>query len=320
MQPNLKILVTGAAGFIGFHTCLALLKSAEVWGLDNFDPYYSLKLKRARAALLKDEGVHLVEEDICDKKKLIKLIEKEKFTHIIHLAAQAGVRHSLLVPEAYIKSNIDGFLSVLEAVRKFPHIKLIYASSSSVYGQNKKTPYSVEDRTDHQASLYGVTKKANELMAESYHHLFDLDLVGLRFFTVYGPWGRPDMAYFSFAKAIENEETIHLYNYGECQRDFTYVDDIVNGIISCLSIPKGNYIFNLGNNQPVTLLKFVSILEDLLGKKAKTELFPLQPGDVVATWADIEQSKKILGFHPQTSLEEGLAKFITWFKENKSLA
>ena len=314
MSKQFNILVTGAAGFIGYHTALAL-KGHTVIGLDNFDPYYSVKLKRLRAQKLAKEGICLVEGDILDKKRLLELIEKHKITHIIHLAAQAGVRHSLKHPEDYIKANVEGFLSVLEAVRVHPEIKLIYASSSSVYGLNKKTPYSTDDRVDRPASLYGATKRMNELMAESYHHLFGLDLVGLRFFTVYGPWGRPDMAYFLFTQAIMEGREIDLFNFGACERDFTYIDDIVSGIKGCLTLPRGLSIYNLGNHKPVKLVHFVETLEKLLGKKVEKRLLPLQAGDVVATWADIGPSINDLGYHPKTSIEEGLAHFVKWYKD-----
>lgn len=310
----MSILVTGAAGFIGFHTMLAL-KKYPILGVDNFDPYYSLELKQARVSLLKKEGLHVIEGDVTDKKMLLALIDKHNISKIIHLAAQAGVRYSLENPEAYLHSNVEGFLAVLEAVRARPEIKLIYASSSSVYGLNEKIPFAVTDASDKPASLYGVTKKTNELMAAAYHHLFGLDLVGLRFFTVYGPWGRPDMAYFLFTKAIEEGGVIDLYNFGNCRRDFTYITDIVAGIEKCLSLTKGNYLFNLGNHQPVSLIYFVETLERLLQKKAKTRLLPLQPGDVVATFADITESERTLGYFPRTSLEEGLAQFVAWYKD-----
>jgi UDP-glucuronate 4-epimerase len=315
MAKTLKILITGAAGFIGFHTALAL-KDHSVIGYDNFDPYYSVDLKKARTAILKEAGISVITGDLNDRKRLFDLMEQERFTHIIHLAAQAGVRHSLKVPEDYVRANIDGFLSILELARSYPETKVVYASSSSVYGLNTKMPYSVADPTDHQASFYGVTKKTNELMAASYHHLFDLDLVGLRFFTVYGPWGRPDMAYYTFSKAIVEGRPIDLYNYGNCKRDFTYVDDIVEGIKGALNLSRGNTIFNLGNNQPVTLLHFVETLETLLGKKTEKILLPLNPGDVPATWADISLSQEKLHFHPKTSLQEGLSHFVDWFKKH----
>lgn len=310
----MSILVTGAAGFIGFHTLLSLGKKKGV-GIDNFNPYYDVTLKRRRAQILRERGIEVIEGDVVDSPLLLKLLDEHQVTTIIHLAAQAGVRHSLADPHAYVHANITGFLSILEAVRSRPHIKLIYASSSSVYGLNEKLPYAVEDRTDQQASLYGVTKKTNELMAQSYHHLFQLDLVGLRFFTVYGPWGRPDMAYFLFTKAILEDKPIDLYNFGACQRDFTYIDDIVKGIKACFELPKGHFLFNLGNHRPVTLSYFVETLERLLDKKAHKNLLPPQPGDVVATFADIQESQNQLNFHPTTTIEEGLAHFIAWYKE-----
>ncbi|MCB1114311.1 MAG: GDP-mannose 4,6-dehydratase [Chlamydiia bacterium] len=309
-----RILVTGAAGFIGYHTALAL-KDHHVVGYDNFDPYYSVELKKERARRLKEAGIEVINADINDKHTLFQLMEKERFTHIIHLAAQAGVRYSLKAPEAYIRSNIDGFLSVLELVRKYPETKLVYASSSSVYGLNEKIPYSIHDRTDSQASLYGVTKKSNELMAQTYHHLFDADCVGLRFFTVYGPWGRPDMAYFSFSQAIMEGKAIELYNFGNCMRDFTYIDDIVAGILGALDLDRGNRVFNLGNHEPVTLMEFVETLEVVIGKKAEKRLLPMQPGDVTQTFADIKESSEALNFYPKTSLKEGLSHFVKWGKE-----
>lgn len=309
----MSILVTGAAGFIGFH----LLKSLDIKGvgIDNFDPYYDVTLKRRRVEILKQNDIDVVEGDVTDHVQLLKLIDEHHITTLVHLAAQAGVRYSLVNPQAYLQANVNGFLSVLEAVRARPHIKLIYASSSSVYGTNEKLPYAVGDRTDRQASFYGVTKKTNELMAQSYHHLFNLDLVGLRFFTVYGPWGRPDMAYFLFTKAILEERAIDLYNFGDCLRDFTYIDDIVKGIKGCFNLSRGNFLFNLGNHRPVTLSYFVETLEKLLHKEARKNLLPPQPGDVIATFADIEESQKMLNFQPTTSVEEGLYRFTEWYKE-----
>lgn len=306
-----EYLITGAAGFIGFHTARKLKNGI---GIDNFNDYYDPRLKRDRAAILKKEGFEVVEGDVCDDALLDRIIEQHKPKAIIHLAAQAGVRYSLKNPKSYLKSNIDGFLSVLEAVRRNPGIKLIYASSSSVYGRNEKIPYSVSDRTDKQASLYGVTKKANELMADTYHHLFGIHVCGLRFFTVYGPWGRPDMAYSTFSDAIRSGKEIELFNFGECERDFTYIEDIVEGIAASLEV-EGSNVFNLGNNTPVKLTEFVSILEKLWGKKAVVNLKPLQKGDVVKTFADIKESRKKIGFSPKTSLEEGLKKYVDWHKD-----
>lgn len=306
-----KILVTGAAGFIGFHTAMHL---KDVVGIDNFNNYYSPKLKRDRAKELAKANIAVIEGDINDRELLKKIINEHKITTIVHLAAQAGVRYSIEHPESYLKANVEGFLNILEVLRLFPKIKLIYASSSSVYGLNQKTPYSETDVTDQQASLYGVTKKMNELMARNYHHLYGLNVVGLRFFTVYGPWGRPDMAYFSFSEAINKGQKINLYNFGNCERDFTYIDDIVKGIVAAIEKGKAAQIYNLGNHQPVKLLEFVGILEKLWEKKAITELKPLAPGDVEKTYADIDLSSKELGFKPTTSLEEGLKKFVEWHK------
>lgn len=306
-----KILVTGAAGFIGFHTSLRL---QNVVGLDNLNDYYDPELKKARVKILNDNGIEVKVGNVADLTFLSDIVKKYQVEAIVHLAAQAGVRYSLINPQSYIESNINGFLSVLEVVRANPHIKLVYASSSSVYGQNEKVPYSIHDPTDSQASLYGVTKKSNELMAATYHHLYKIDATGLRFFTVYGPWGRPDMAYFSFTEKILKGETIELYNFGNCERDFTYIDDIVDGIQASLKLKPGLRIYNLGNHKPVKLLDFVAILENHLGKKANTILKPLQPGDVVKTYADITESEKDLGFTPKTHIDEGLKKFVEWHK------
>ena len=326
-----RILVTGAAGFIGYHTALAL-KDHHVVGYDNFDPYYSVELKKERARRLKEAGIEVINADINDKHTLFQLMEKERFTHIIHLAAQAGVRYSLKAPEAYIRSNIDGFLSVLELVRKYPETKLVYASSSSVYGLNEKIPYSIHDRTDSQASLYGVTKKSNELMAQTYHHLFDADCVGLRFFTVYGPWGRPDMAYFSFSQAIMEGKAIELYNFGNCMRDFTYIDDIVEGICRLLEQPAGAdpdwqatdpnparssapyRVYNIGNSQPVQLLRYIEVIEECLGCKARLNLLPMQPGDVEDTYADVSALRSAVNYQPATSIETGVRRFVDWYR------
>jgi UDP-glucuronate 4-epimerase len=307
------ILITGIAGFIGYHTAQALHPAHKVIGLDNMNTFGSLPLKQARRKTLSSLGIPISTLDINDRPALLQLIENQKIDHIIHLAAQAGVRYSLENPALYIDSNIHGFLSILEAVRKHPHIKLIYASSSSVYGLNNKIPYSIPDRTDQQASLYGTTKKTNELMAANYHHLFNLDLTGLRFFTVYGPWGRPDMAYFSFTQKLFAGETLDLYHNGLCERDFTYIDDIVSGIQSALALPKGNHLFNLGGEKPVTVLHFLSLLEKWTGKKGQTRLLPLQKGDVIRTFADISESKKQLGFSPKVPLDEGLRRFVDWY-------
>ena len=311
-----RCLVTGSAGFIGFHSALALKKRGDtVVGLDNFNDYYDPKLKFAREKILKDHGIETVHGDLCDEGLLNSLLEENSISHFIHLAAQAGVRYSLKNPQAYVHSNLQGFTCVLEAVRRHPAIKLCYASSSSVYGLNKKVPYSVKDPTDQQASFYGVTKKANELMAATYHHLYNIAVTGLRFFTVYGPWGRPDMALFSFTDAILQEKPVDIYNYGKMSRDFTYIDDIVAGILAAVDLEGRNELFNLGNHKPVEILTFVEILEEALGKKAIKQLKPLQPGDIVSTYADITESLEKLHFSPKTSIEDGIPKFVEWYKK-----
>lgn len=313
---NKKIVVTGAAGFIGFHIALQLKRRGDqVIGYDNFNDYYSVQLKRDRAKELLKAGIEIVEGDIQDSEKLKITVENHHATHILHLAAQAGVRYSIQNPSSYLKSNIDGFLNVLEICREYPAVKLVYASSSSVYGLNKKLPYSTEDRTDKQASLYGVTKKANELMAQTYHHLFGVRAIGLRFFTVYGPWGRPDMAYFSFTKAILENKPIEIFNHGHMTRDFTYIDDIVDGILASIDSDLNFGLFNLGHHHPEKLMHLIDILERELELKAKRVLLPMQPGDVLATYADIQDSTDQLNFMPSVSLEVGLKKFVRWYKE-----
>lgn len=311
-----QIFITGAAGFIGYHMALKLKQRGDhVVGFDNFNSYYSPELKRARVNELLKNGITVIEGDLQDFDTLKKGIEEHQTTHLLHLAAQAGVRYSLQYPASYVRSNIDGFLNVLEVCRQYPQMKLIYASSSSVYGQNKKLPYSVEDRTDKQASFYGVTKKANELMAQTYHHLFAIPMIGLRFFTVYGPWGRPDMAYFSFTQAILENRPIEIYNYGQMRRDFTYIDDIVSGVLAAIDSQLPYGLFNLGHHHPEELGHMVMILERELGVKAQKILLPMQPGDVLSTFADIEESSRQLGFVPKVSLEEGLKHFVKWYRD-----
>jgi UDP-glucuronate 4-epimerase len=310
-----RILVTGAAGFIGYHLSRHLIQRGDqVFGLDNFNDYYAPELKYGRAAALKQLGVEVVVGDILNPPLLEKLVQQHQITHVVHLAAQAGVRYSLINPDAYLATNIQGFLNVLELCRKYPHLYLTYASSSSVYGTNKSTPFSIENRTDHQASFYGVTKKTNELMAQTYHHLYQIPVTGLRFFTVYGPWGRPDMAYYSFTKAILEERPIDVYNFGNMSRDFTYVDDIVSGIAAAVDLESSYELFNLGNHRPEALLTLIQCLEEALNKKAILNYLPMQSGDVETTFADIEHSKLKLGFYPKTSLREGIHQFADWYR------
>lgn len=310
-----KILITGICGFIGFHLSQALLKRGDaVVGLDNFNAYYTPELKRARERHLVAQGIEINEADLSDKAFLQKLFEKHSFTHVLHLAAQAGVRYARENPEAYIKSNIEGFLAVLETLRHHPETVLTYASSSSVYGCNEKIPFSTTDRTDRPANLYAATKKAGELMAYSYHHLYGIKTTGLRYFTVYGPWGRPDMAYYSFTDAILKGDPIRLFNQGQMARDFTYIDDVVAGTISALDLNAGYEVFNLGNHRPEPLLRLVEILEKELGKKAKIILEKPSPGEVETTYADIALSTEKLGFFPKTNLEEGLSRFVHWYR------
>lgn len=311
-----EVFITGAAGFIGFHLARFLHQRGDrVVGYDNFNPYYDVKLKRDRAEELKKMGITVLEGDICDFEALNKAIGHRQTTHLIHLAAQAGVRYSIQNPRSYIKSNVEGFLNILEYCRHHLNTKLIYASSSSVYGTNHKIPFSVEDHTDQPASLYGATKKTNELMAYSYHHLFGIPVTGLRFFTVYGPWGRPDMAYSLFTRAILQDQPIEIFNQGKMKRDFTYIDDIVDGIAAAMDVKDGCRLYNLGNHKSEELLHLIALIEKELGKKAQKILLPMQPGDVVSTFADIEATTADLGFVPKVSLEEGIHKFIQWYKE-----
>lgn len=313
-----KILVTGAAGFIGFHLAKALHARGDfVVGYDNYNSYYDPELKFGRTDILKTLGVEIIKGDICDKDQLEALVAENEITHIAHLAAQAGVRFSLEDPGAYVKTNVEGFVNILEVCRSHPGVKLTYASSSSVYGLNTKIPFSETDRTDQQASLYGATKKSNELMASTYHHLFKIPVTGLRFFTVYGPWGRPDMAYYSFTKNILEEKSIDIFNHGKMLRDFTYIDDIINGTIAAIDLESSCEIFNLGNHQPVELDTFLQIIEDTVGKKAIRNMLPMQPGDVTSTYADISHSQDKLGFQPKTSLEEGIPCFVEWYISQK---
>ncbi|MDD1139352.1 NAD-dependent epimerase/dehydratase family protein [Pseudomonas sp. TNT2022 ID233] len=321
----MTVLVTGAAGFIGYHTVKRLgLLGQEVVGIDNLNDYYSVDLKQARLEQLSGlRGFNFETLDIVDKPALMALFKTHDFTEVVHLAAQAGVRYSLDNPDAYAQSNLVGFLNVLEACRYHPPAHLIYASSSSVYGANSKLPYSVDDAVEHPVSLYAATKRANELLADSYCHLYGLKASGLRFFTVYGPWGRPDMALFKFTEAILQGRPIDIYNQGQMARDFTYVDDIVESIVRlCPKPPETdkeaegvNRIFNLGRGKPVALLDFVDCLEQALGIKARRNMLPMQAGDVIKTWADVSALAQWIGFSPQVEVEEGVAQFVNWYRQ-----
>lgn len=310
-----NVVVTGAAGFIGYHLMKALIERGDrVVGLDNFNDYYDPSLKRARSSHLMEMGADVVEADVRDSRALESVFGSIKATHVVHLAAQAGVRYSIDNPRAYLDSNLDGFLQVLELCRNHAGTPLTYASSSSVYGLNQKVPFAETDQTDSQASLYGATKKANELMASTYHHLYQIPVTGLRFFTVYGPFGRPDMAYYSFTKAIFEGLPINVFNHGKMQRDFTYVDDIVSGIVSAIDRESKREVFNLGNSSPEELGQFIKIIEEKTGLKAQLNYLPMQPGDVEKTFADISHSQKVLGFVPQTNLDVGIGKFVDWYR------
>ena len=312
----MNILITGAAGFIGFHTSLFLLKKHNILGVDNLNNYYDIKLKKDRLSVLKEyKNFRFVKSDIEDK-RLISKLKKEKIDIIINLAAQAGVRHSLKDPYSYINSNVLGQINMLEFAKKNDVKKFLYASSSSVYGGNKILPFSVKDRVDNPVSLYAASKKSTELLAECYSHLFNINCIGLRFFTVYGPWGRPDMATFIFTKRILEKKTINIFNYGKMLRDFTYIDDIVKGIEGAVNLKKNNNhkIYNLGNSHPEILSDFISIIEKNLNLKAKKKFLPMQPGDVKKTCADINESKRDLKFNPKTTIEKGIPLFISWYK------
>lgn len=330
----MKILVTGAAGFVGFHLAKRLVNEGhEVVGIDNINDYYDTKLKKDRLKVLESlEGFQFYKMGLEDRLSMEDLFKSHSFHTVINLAAQAGVRYSLENPHAYIDSNLVGFTNILEACRHFEVKHLIYASSSSVYGANKKMPFSVEDSVDHPVSLYAATKKANELLAHTYSHLYNLPTTGLRFFTVYGPWGRPDMAYFSFTKNILAGEPIKVFNHGKMKRDFTYIGDIVEGIVRLLDkapqsnpdwdrlnpVPSSSYapykVYNIGNNQPVELMTFINALENALGKKANMEFLPMQPGDVEATFADIDALTEDVGFNPATPIDKGLKEFVNWYE------
>ncbi|WP_150428184.1 NAD-dependent epimerase [Dechloromonas sp. CZR5] len=331
----MKILVTGAAGFIGMTTSLRLLaRGDEVVGLDNLNDYYEVSLKESRLKRLTAlPGFRFVKLDVGDRAGMEKLFAEEKFDKVIHLAAQAGVRYSIQNPHAYVDSNLVGFINILEGCRHNKVQHLVYASSSSVYGGNTKMPFSEHDSVDHPVSLYAATKKANELMAHTYSHLYGLPTTGLRFFTVYGPWGRPDMALFLFTKAILEGRPIDVFNHGNMKRDFTYVDDIVEGVIRVLdrnAAANPDYdpiaadpatsnvpyrVFNIGNNNPVQLLDFIGAIEEALGQKAEKRLLPLQDGDVPATYANTDQLNDWVGFVPGTTVQEGVARFVAWYRD-----
>lgn len=327
-------LVTGCAGFIGFHVAKRLLAEGKsVVGLDNLSEYYDVNLKRARLSQLTVlPNFRFVRVDLADREGIAGLFQNEHFDRVVHLAAQAGVRYSLTNPHAYIEANLVGFANILEGCRHSSVDHLVFASSSSVYGANTRMPFSVHDNVDHPVSLYAASKKANELMAHVYAHLYRLPCTGLRFFTVYGPWGRPDMALFLFTKAILEDAPIDVYNYGKMRRDFTYIEDVVEGVVRVMEkIPEPNpgwsgdhpdcgsslapyRIYNIGNNNPVELTEFIQILENRLGKKAKRNLLPLQQGDVPATYADIQDLSRDVGFRPNTPLEVGIQRFVEWYR------
>jgi len=331
----MTVLVTGAAGFIGFHLSRRLLADGvQVVGLDNLNDYYDVKLKKDRLAiLLREPNFSFVELDLVDSAGMDKLFHQESFQQVVNLAAQAGVRYSLENPKAYVDSNLSGFLNVLEGCRHNQVEHLVYASSSSVYGLNTNMPFSVHDNVDHPLSLYAASKKANELMAHSYSHLYNMPVTGLRFFTVYGPWGRPDMALFIFTRAILKDEPIKVFNQGKMERDFTYVDDIVEGIIRLLpELPQPNLawdssapdpgsspapyrLYNIGNHSPVKLVDFISLIEEALGRKARKQFLPMQAGDVPATYADVEALHQAVGFSPDTPLEQGIKEFVQWYRD-----
>jgi len=330
-----NVVVTGAAGFIGFHLSLRLLKNGiRVTGIDNLNPYYDVRLKKARLdKILADDKFTFVELDLADRKGLEELFQGNAYEVVVNLAAQAGVRYSLENPHAYVDSNLVGFVNILECCRHGNVKHLVFASSSSVYGANTKMPFSVHHNVDHPVSLYAASKKANELMAHSYSHLYGLRCTGLRFFTVYGPWGRPDMALFLFTKAILENKPIRVFNHGKMQRDFTYIDDIVEGVVRVMGRPAEpnpawqaddpdpgtSYapykIYNIGNNNPIELLEFIGEIERALGRKAQKEFLDLQPGDVPATYADVDDLIADVGFKPETPIKTGIQRFIEWYRE-----
>jgi len=320
----MNILITGVAGFIGYHLAQRLLaEGKQVYGIDNLNNYYDVALKQARLdRLLSQPEFTFQHLNISDRSKTFELFQAHNFDFVAHLAAQAGVRYSLENPHAYIDSNLVGFANILEGCRHSQIKHLVFASSSSIYGNNTKVPFSVTDNVDQPISLYAATKKANELMAHSYSHLYRIPITGLRFFTAYGPWGRPDMAYFKFVKAIIEERAIDVYNFGKMKRDFTYIDDVIEGVVRVLDKSPSNLreqppykIYNIGNNNPVDLQKFIATIEQIIGKSATKNLLPMQPGDVIATYADIDELIEDIAFQPTTSIEKGLEKFVQWYRE-----
>ncbi len=330
-----KVLITGAAGFIGFHLCRKLLQNGvEVVGLDNLNPYYDPELKKARLAQLTPHALYSHENlGLADREGMAELFANHAFDAVVNLAAQAGVRYSLVNPHSYVDTNIVGFVNLLEGCRHSGVQHFVFASSSSVYGANTKMPFSVHDNVDHPVSLYAASKKSNELMAHTYAHLFGLAATGLRFFTVYGPWGRPDMALFLFTKAILDDKPIDVFNHGKMVRDFTYIDDIVEGVYRVIyrrpepnsgwdsdsPDPATSYcpyrIYNIGNNRKVDLMRYIEVLEECLGRKAQKNFLPMQPGDVPATFANVDDLSRDVGFKPDTPIEEGIQRFVDWYRE-----
>jgi UDP-glucuronate 4-epimerase len=330
----MKVLVTGVAGFIGYHLAQRLLgEGSQVYGIDNLNDYYEVSLKKARLAQLYPQaGFTFQLLDLVDREGILQLFQAQAFDYVVNLAAQAGVRYSLQNPFAYVDSNLSGFVNLLEGCRYGKTKHLVFASSSSVYGANVKVPFAVSDNVDHPVSLYAASKKANELMAHVYSHLYNLPTTGLRFFTVYGPWGRPDMAYFKFVKAIEEGKPIDIYNFGQMQRDFTYIDDVIEGLVRVISKPpqansdwnhnpdalisKAPYkIYNIGNNSPVELMTFIEVVERTLGKTALRNFLPMQPGEVPSTYADVDDLIKDVGFKPTTPIDKGIHHFVQWYRE-----
>lgn len=331
----MKVLVTGVAGFIGYHLAQRLLADGiEIYGIDNLNDYYDVKLKSDRLAGLQPHAGFTFEcLDLANRDRMLQLFPEQRFDYVINLAAQAGVRYSLENPFAYVDSNMSGFVNLLEGCRQTQVKHLVFASSSSVYGANRKSPFSVTDNVDHPISLYAASKKANELIAHVYSHLYNLPATGLRFFTVYGPWGRPDMAYFKFVKAIEAGQSIDIYNFGKMKRDFTYIDDVVEGVVRVMHKPPQSHssesenhpelstantpykIYNIGNNTPVELMTFIEVIEKALGKSAQKNFLPMQPGDVLSTYADVDELMRDVGFKPSTTIDEGIHRFVQWYRD-----